>query len=536
MAAENEDETEVKLLPVETIVKDTGVWEKSVHVSVAAEEVAREFNAVLGEYASKVNLPGFRAGKVPREVVERKFGADVKRQVAGNLLQRAVYSAIEKDDLNTIGEPQFEAPDSIAATRGQAFTFEFKTEVYPQFELPPYTGLKAEQEEIDVLPEETESAMNGIRERFAVEGPALEDHGVANKDSATGILRVLVDGNEVHDETAARLLCVDGHVFGAHAHLADTFLLGAKKGDKRVIEETLSESFPIVEHKGKKATIEFEVTEVRQLHLPEIDDELAKKVGLNDVASLKEKVHASLLQKVRDTIMDRVSSTLLAQVEDKVTFELPPRALNAAAINNMKQNIQQMSQMGMSPQALGITGEMMKAESLEHGSKELRRFFILSAIADEEELFAEDEEVDDVVVNLARQQNVPVQQLFDKMSDEGQIEQIETNIRFKKAMEFITDNAEVTVVARKPFKQHDDHAGHDHGGHELTEAGPEHSLEQGHEHGGEGHDCAHDHGDAGHAHDGHDCAHDHGDAGHAHEKPKADAGKAEPGHEHGSHA
>ena len=526
MAAENESDKDDDLLAVEVSVKDAGLWEKTVSVTVAAADVNQEFNSVLGELAGKVNLPGFRAGKVPKEVVERKFGADVKRQVAGNLLQQAVYSAIEKEGLNTIGEPSFEAPEKIAAARGQPFTFEFTTEIFPQFELPPYTGLKSDKEEIDVLPAEMDEALERIRERFAEEAPAEEGRAMANKDSAAGVLRVLVDGVEVHTEKDARLLVVDGHVFGAHGHIADSYLLGAKVGEKRVIEEALADSFPIEEQRGKKATIEFEVQAIRSLHLPPLDDELAKKVNMPDAQSLKDRVHASLLEKIRDTIEDRTANELLRQIEEKVSFELPPRALQHAATNNLSQNIQQRSKMGITPAAMGISTEMMAGQSLEHGKKELRRFFILSAIADKENLVAEEEEVDDVILNMSRQQQVPVQQLFDKLAQEGQIQQIETNIRFKKAMEWITDNAELTVVPRKPFNQDGGHDhGHDHGehaehGHEHGEAGHDHgeqapavSAEHGHEH---GHDCGHDHGDAGHAEHGHDCGHDHGGHDHGH--------------------
>jgi len=507
VAAENEDDTEDALLPVETSVKDSGQWEKSVGVTVAAADVTKEFNTVLGELAGKVNLPGFRAGKVPREVVERKYGADVKRQVAGNLLQQAVYAAIEKENLNTIGEPQFEAPESIAATRGQPFTFEFKTEIFPQFELPVYTGLKAEQQEIDLLPEEVDTAYNSLRERFAEEVVAATGAAIGNKDSATGVLRILIDGAEAHKEEGARMLCVDGHVFGAHAHLADTYLLGAKVGEKRVADETLTASFPNKEQVGKKATIEFEVNEIRSLSLPPIDDELAKKLGMNDAAALDERVRATLLEKVRDRIMGDVSNALMAQIEDKLTFELPKRALNHSAQTNIRQNLEQMQQMGVTPDALGISPEVMMGQALENGKKELRRFFILSAIADKEKLVAEDEEVDDVVVSMARRQGTTAELLFQKLVDEGQIEQIETNIRFKKAMEFVTDSAEIAVVARKAFKN--EHEGHDHGSHDH--AAHDHA-EAGHEH---GHDCGHDHGTAGHEH-GHDCEHDHGTAGHDH--------------------
>ncbi len=516
-------------MPVETSVKDAGLWEKSVHVTVPATEVNAEFNSVLAGLTTQVNLPGFRPGKVPRDVIERRFSADVKKQVAANLLQEALYTAIEKENLKAIGEPQLEEPEKISPARGQPFTFEFKTEVFPEFELPNYKELKVEQEEVDVLPEEMDNALDAIRERHATEVDAPADHAIANKDSASGVLRVLVDGAEVHKEEEARLLVVDGHCFGAHAHLGDTYLLGAKVGEKRTADETLQDGFPVEAHRGKKATIEFEVKAIKMLQLPPVDDELAKRVNMDNIQSLKDRIRSSLLEKIDDTIHTRTRENLLEQITRDLKFELPKRALENSVRNNVTQGAQYMQQMGVTPEAIGMTPEMIFQRSVAASIHELRRFFLLSAIAEKENLNAEDEEVDDIVAGMARKQNVNVEQLFEKMVEEGQIDQIETNIRLKKAVEFVTDCAEITVVPRKPFKAEHDHGhGHDHGdaGHSHGEPGAEVAHEHGHahDHGVEahehGHDCGHDHGAEAHEHGahehGHDCGHDHGVEGHDH--------------------
>jgi trigger factor len=519
------DEKEKDNLNVTTAVADTGTWEKKINVTVAPEDVGREYNTVIGGFSGHVNLPGFRPGKVPRDVIEKRFGTEIRKQVTANLLERAIQTAVEKENLKIVGDPEFDEPEKILVSKGQPFSFEFKAEIFPQFELPPYTGLKAEQEEIEVLPEEMEQALNSIRERMAEEAPAEEGHAIGERDSATGVLRVLVDGAEVHKEDAAQLLVVDGHVFGGYAHLGANYLTGAKVGEKRAVEETLAGNFPVEAHRGKKATIEFEVKSIKLLRLPPIDDELAKKVEVADVQALKEKVRSSLIEKIGETIRNRTRDNILHQVIDNSKFELPARTLARAASANMTESVNYLARMGVSPEAVGLTPEAMASKSRSGGEAELRRFFVLAAIAEKEKITAEEEEVDEIIVGMARRQGVPAQQLFDRLAEEGQIGQLEMDIRFRKTIEFLMDSAEIAVVPRKPAEkmgghEHPEHApGHAHE-HEHAEQAPEHAE---HAH---GHDeFGHEHAEHGHEHAEH--GHEHGEHGHDH---------GEHGHEHGGHS
>ena len=138
---------------VETKVADTGTWAKSVEITIPVEEVDREYNSVLGELAGSVRLPGFRPGKVPRAVIEKRFGDDIKKQVTGNLLSRGVRSAIEKEKLSVIGEPHLD-PSQYTAEHGKPLTFKLDVEIKPVFEVGAYKGLEIEQEEIELLPDE----------------------------------------------------------------------------------------------------------------------------------------------------------------------------------------------------------------------------------------------------------------------------------------------------------------------------------------------------------------------------------------------
>ena len=513
-------EKEEPKLNVETSVKEGEKWVRTISVTIPAADVNKEFNHVLGSLSGMVNLPGFRPGKVPRDIVEKRYGGDIKKQVTQNLLEKSITTAIDKEKLKVVGDPVFDVL-KIQVEKNAPLAFEFGVEIFPHFELAKYSGLAIEQEEIDLLPEELEEAYKNILARYSEEADAAPDHAIADKDNAGGILRVLVEGKEIHKEEDARLLVVDGHVFGAYAHLGDKFLLGAKAGDKRTVEETLATGFPLAEFIGKKATLEFEVKSIKVLKQPELNDELAKKMEFPDLEALKEKVRTTLLDKIGDTIKDRTQDTLLRLITDNTKFELPERALARAASRNLENQVQQFSRMGYSLDQLGMDPEKFVANSKENSESELRRFFVLEALCEKEQIKVEDVEVEEYVVGMARQQNTPAQALFDKLYEEGQLPQIEASLRMKKAVEFIVDQAEIKIVPRKAVKpaslegghEHGEHAGHDHGGHEHA-ALAEHG---GHEQGGH-EDCGHDHG-------GHDCGHDHGGHKHAHEHEHTDPKK-----------
>ncbi|MFH0937945.1 MAG: trigger factor, partial [Planctomycetota bacterium] len=153
------------LLIVETQVKDVGVCEKSLDITVPAAEVQRVFDKLLGELARQVVMPGFRRGKVPRDLLTKRYAADIQKQVSGELLERGLKSGLAKEKLTALGEPILDV-EKYKAINGEPFTFNVIIEVSPNVELGNYKGLVIEQEEIDVLPGEIEESVARIRNRF----------------------------------------------------------------------------------------------------------------------------------------------------------------------------------------------------------------------------------------------------------------------------------------------------------------------------------------------------------------------------------
>ena len=468
---------------VNTSVKDAGTWAKALDVTVPVTEVDKEFNSVCGELANSVRLPGFRPGKVPRNVIEKKFGDDIKKQVTSNLLNRALRSAILKEKLDVIGEPKLDV-ETIKASRGEPLNFVVDVEVRPAFELGTYKGLQLEQEEIEVLPQEFDDAVDRIRERFAVNEDAPADHAIKdNNDTVKGVLRVLVDGNEVLKEDDTELLVQSGHVVGAYAHLGSQFLEGAKVGDKRTVDETLAGHFPVAEHRGKKATLEFEVKSIRVRNLPPLDDALAVKMNLKSADDLKEKIRTSLLDRLRTETERTTRETLVDKVVETTPFELPPRLLDSMSARTMGDQRKYFEQMGMPAEMFaGKENEMVEAAK-KSATAEMRRFFILQQICEKENIGVDDDDVDQEIVKEARQRGTKASELYDKLVESGQIADLEHQIKTRKALDFLIENADIKIVPRKPVEVEK----HDHAAHAPQSAGHghEHGHENGHEHGHE---------------------------------------------------
>ncbi|MBI3828051.1 MAG: trigger factor [Planctomycetes bacterium] len=462
-------------IEVKTSVSETGKWAKRLGITVSSAEIGKAFDSAVGEIASQIRLPGFRPGKVPRGYAEKLFKDDIAKQVTSKIVSRAIRSAVSGEKLEVVGSPSL-VEEKVAAERGKDLVFQIDVEIKPTFELCNYKGLPVEQEEVEVFPEEIQEQIDQMSIRLAEEEDAPEGSALQDKDIGAGVLRFVVDGQEIHKEEEAMLLLHQGHVVGAHAHLSIGFLEGAKPGEKRTIEETLNDSFPVESARGKKATLEFELKKIRRPKLPAIDDEFAKKVGAKDLADLKEKITERLRTGLAESIEAKTRKDMIERIIAGSPFDVPPR---------LKETFDQRMLMDQQMQLLRMGIPMEQLKDFDFGKhnegnaeRQIREYFILDAICKKEKIEVGDEDVDDEVVKLARARNMRAAELLQQLEQEGALEQIRQGLMAKKAMEFLTEQAEIKVVPRKP-PQKGESCGHDHG----ASHGHEHDHSHGHAHG-----------------------------------------------------
>lgn len=482
-------DTSQEPIEVATKVSDAGACAKKLEVTIAAEKVSKEFDHVTGELASQIRLPGFRAGRVPKDVVIKRHGADIVKQVTANLLQRGLQSAITNEKMELVGEPSVDVA-KYHAERNAAFVFEAEVEVKPVFEVGNYKNLDIEQEELDVLPEEFDQAVERIRGRFAEVVDAEAGYAMANNDSADASVRYVVDGNEVHKADDEKLLVIDGAVLGLNVAAKADALLGAKKGEKRTFEAALEADFPKEELRGKKATVEVEIKNIKIRKMPELNDELAKKVGLTTADELKEKVRASLLETLSGELKSRTQYGLLDKVVEVTKFDLPARLTQTMQYRTMQSSAQYLQQMGMDAEGFKAIKDQFTEDAKKKAETEMRRFFVVDAICAKENITIGEDDIDAEIVKRARSQGMKASEMYDRMIQDGSLRELEVDLKIQRCLDYLVEQANVKVVPRKPPVKGEAGA-HDHG---IADVGHSH----GHSHSHDGVACDGDHG--GHSH------------------------------------
>jgi len=482
-------DTSQEPIEVETKVSDAGACAKKVEVTIAADKVTKEFDHVTGELASQIRLPGFRAGRVPREVVIKRHGADIFKQVTANLLQRGLQSAIVKEKMELVGEPSVDVA-KYKAERGSNFVFEAEVEVKPVFEVGNYKNLDIEQEELDVLPEEFNQAVERIRGRFAEVVEADAGYALVNNDSADASVRYVVEGKEIHKSDDEKILVIDGAVLGLGVSAKADTLLGAKKGEKRTFEAALEADFAKEEFRGKTATVEVEIKAIKSRKMPELNDELAKKVGLTTADELKEKVRASLLETLSSELKSRTQYGLLDKVVEATKFDLPARLTQTMQYRTMQSSAQYLQQMGMDAKGFEAIEDQFTEDAKKKAETEMRRFFVVDAICAKESIAIGEDDIDAEIVKRARAQGMKASEMYDRMIQDGSLRELEVDLKIQRCLDYLVEQANVKVVPRKaPVAG--EAAGHDHG---IADVGHSH----GHSHSHDGVICEGDHG--GHSH------------------------------------
>ena len=264
-------------IPVSVTVEHLGPCKKLLRVEIEAPAVAAEFAKVSAEFGRRAQVPGFRPGKVPRPVIERTFGDRIREEVKRKLLKDSYEAALKEHQFAPVTQPKIE---EVQFGAEQAFIYTAGLEIAPQFELPDYKGLPVRREQRVVTEEDQERAMHVLRDQrgtFAdVERPVQTgDFVVVNYTGAC-------EGKPITDLVPTARGLTQQTNFWLHVqteHFVPGFtdqLIGASRGDKRTVTVTFPSDFVMPQLVGKVGVYEVEIVQVKEKHLPPVDEAFAK--------------------------------------------------------------------------------------------------------------------------------------------------------------------------------------------------------------------------------------------------------------------
>ena len=409
-------------------------------IEVPAEEVEKALQAAYLKERGKISLPGFRKGRVPRQMIEKMYGPEVFYDEAANrMISEAYAKAYDECELELVSQPKIEITQ---LEKGKEFIFTAEVAVKPEVKLGEYKGLKVDKVSTRVTQKEVDEEIDKERERNA-RTIDVTDRAVQDKDQITLDFEGFVDGVAFEGGKASDYPLTIGS--GAFIPGFEDQLVGAKKDDNVDVVVTFPEDYHAEELKGKEAVFKCTVHEIKAKELPEIDDEFAAEVSEFDTLDeYKAHVKAKIKEQKATDGKRKQEDQAVEQAIKNASYEIPDAMVDtqiSQMANDFAQRIQSQGlTMEQYYQFTGMTEEKMNEEFKPQAVKRIETRLVLEAIAKAENIEISDEKLDEEIAKMAEAYKMEADKLKEFMGD-AEKKQMKEDMAVQEAVTFLVENA-----------------------------------------------------------------------------------------------
>lgn len=440
-------------MSIEVEINDIGPCKKHVQVKIPRAEIDSIRSDAVGQLVGSADVPGFRSGRVPRELVEKRFRKELDGQVREKLLMESLEQIAEDYELDAINEPNLNV-EAIEIPEEGDFEYEFDVEVRPEFELPEYTGLEIEKPVRDV----TEKDVEDYLQRFLSQYGELETHdGPAELGHYLEATFVFKHGDELLSRLEEETVCLKPTLSFEDAELSgcEESLVGVSAGETRQAEVTISSEAANVDLRGETVTVSIEVHEVKTLNLPDLNEDFLEKIGVESEEDLQKQVREMLERQVEYDQRQSAREQVLEKITESADWDLPESLVVRQVENALRREILEMQQAGFTTQEIRARENDLRQNAISTTRQSLKEHFVLDRIATKEEIETLPADVDMELTMMAIQQGENPRRLRARMEKSGMIENLNAQIRERKAVDFLLDKAKFTEIPSEPVREDD---------------------------------------------------------------------------------
>ncbi len=431
-------------MAVSAKIDEVGPCKKHVTVTVPRADIDHFYSDSVAELGGQATVPGFRVGHVPRKLIEKRFRQELSDQVKQRILMESLELVAEDNDLDPINEPTIDV-ESLEIPEEGEFTFEFEVEVRPDFKIPEYEGLKLERPARTIEDKDIEEYIN----RFLAQYGEMEERtGAAENEDYLDVSikfehngKPLSEINELVVPLRPTLRLQDSEItkFGE-------LMSGVKAGDTREIEIEISAEAEQIEMRGETVKATFTVNTVKHIQIPELNAELLEKIGAGSEEELREEVKNILERQVTYEQRQSTRAQVLGKITESADWDLPESLVSKQVDNALRREILEMQQAGFSREDIQARENEIRQQAISSTRQALKEHFVLDKIASTENLEVQPSEVDMEIHYMAMQQGESPRRVRARLVKSGMIENLEAQLRERKAVDVILDKAEYTDV------------------------------------------------------------------------------------------
>lgn len=425
-------------------------WEKqegnigTLTITVPVEEVTSALDKAFKKVVKEINVPGFRKGKMPRAMFEKRFGVEALYQDALEIVVGEAYpKALDEAGIEPVDYPEIDGTEGFE--KGKEFTFTAKVTVKPEPKLGEYKGLEVTKQSAEVTDEEIEADIEAQLARHA-ELEVKEDEAIVEGDTAVIDFEGFVADEAFEGGKGEDYALEIGS--GTFIPGFEEQLVGLKMGDNKDVVVTFPEEYHAEELAGKEATFKVTVKEVKVKVLPELDDEFAKEIDetVETVEALRAKMKEEKLATKKADAEATLRDELVEKAAENAEFDIPEGMVRTETDRMLQEFGQRLQSQGMNLelyfQFSGQTEEDLRGQMKEEAENRVRVSLTLEAIAEAEKVEASEEDIAKELEEMGKQFNMSAEQITTALG--GSTDILKQDIRMKKTVELLVENAKIT--------------------------------------------------------------------------------------------
>ncbi len=445
------EEKQAEELKNTVTIKETGPCRKKIVVEIPQQAIENVTDEQYQTLRKDAQVPGFRAGRAPRRLLEKRFGKDVTEQVKLKLLADASESAVKDNEIDILRDPDIDF-EKIELPEEGPLKFDFEVEVRPEFELPELEGIEVNKTKLEVADEQVSVEIEQLQKHWGLWTP--RDGGAVEADDqiiADVVLKI--DGAEEEqkfDDIEVHIRA-NGFVGVIPIEKLDELLIGAKTGDVKQTTVEVSKTYFREEYRGKKVDVQISIKDVKWLRPVPVDEGFLSRFGVDDEDELRQRIQETLQGRLEQQSRAQMAEQIYKYMLENTKLDLPTEIVADQAATILQRQYASLLQRGLSRTQIEEQTEQLRAGSEEQAREQLKILFIMAKVAEKLEVEVNEEEINGHIARLAIQQGQRPERLREQMTRDGSLAQFGLQVKEDKCIAKLLESAKIKEV--KPKKK-----------------------------------------------------------------------------------
>ena len=434
-------------------IEDAGPCKKKVIIEIPEESIKTATDEQYETLRKEALVPGFRKGRAPRRLLEKRFGKETSEQIKLKLLADASDYALKNNELDALRDPDIDF-EKIELPAEGPMKFDFEIEVRPEFDLPNLEAIPVTKTKLQVTDDQINREIEQLQKYAGVWTPRKDEPAeVDDQIIADALLKVEDVEEEEKLDNIEIYVRPNGFVGSVPVENLDEVLEGAKAGDPKTTPGDVPKTYFREEYRGKKVDVRITIKDIKYLKPADLDENFLNRIEVENENELREKIRDSLQGRLEQQVRAEMTEQVYKYLLENTDFDLPLDVVAEQSTSLLQRQYTNLLMRGLPREQIDQQMAQLRAGSEQQAKQQLKTFFVMDKIADKLEIDVTEEEINGHIAQLAIQRGQRPERMREQMLRDGSLAQFRLQVREDKCIAKMLESAKITEKKAKKVKE-----------------------------------------------------------------------------------